>query len=79
MSNDYRKKLYSNIILLGGPTHINNFDKWLNISIQKRVNDRLNKFEKIEKDWNLYQRYISKKMLVGLEEVILVVDLILLV
>ena len=79
MSNDYRKKLYSNIILLGDPTHINNFDKWLNISIQKRVNDRLNKFEKIEKDWNLYQRYISKKMLVGLEEVILVVDLILLV
>ncbi len=41
---DYRKKLYS-----GGPTHINSFDKRVNISIQKRVNDRLNKFEKIEK------------------------------
>lgn len=40
---DYRRRLYSNIVLSGGSTMFKNFDKRLEKTIQERVNDRLYK------------------------------------
>ena len=40
---DYRRKLYSNIVMSGGSTQFKNFDKRLMKSLQKRVDDRLAK------------------------------------
>ena len=40
---DYRRKLYSNIVMSGGSTQFKNFDKRLMKSLQVRVNDRLKK------------------------------------
>jgi len=41
---DYRRKLYSNIVLSGGSTLFKNFDKRLERTVQKRVEDRISKF-----------------------------------
>ena len=41
---DYRRKLYSDIVFSGGSTSFRNLDKRLNISLQQRVDDRLNKY-----------------------------------
>ena len=40
---DYRRKLYSNIVMSGGSTQFKNFDKRLMKSLQVRVDDRLKK------------------------------------
>ena len=40
---DYRRKLYSNIVMSGGSTQFKNFDKRLMRSLQVRVDDRLAK------------------------------------
>ena len=40
---DYRRKLYSNIVMSGGSTQFRNFDKRLMKSLQVRVDDRLAK------------------------------------
>ena len=40
---DYRRKLYSNIVMSGGSTQFKNFDKRLMKSLQVRVDDRLAK------------------------------------
>ena len=40
---DYRRKLYSNIVMSGGSTQFRNFDIRLMKSLQKRVDDRLAK------------------------------------
>jgi actin-related protein 3 len=41
---DYRRKLYSNIVFSGGSTQFKNLDKRLCNCLQKRVDDRLNKY-----------------------------------
>lgn len=41
---DYRRRLYSNIVLSGGSTMFRNFEKRLEISLQKRVTERLDKY-----------------------------------
>jgi actin-related protein 3 len=41
---DYRRKLYSNIVLSGGSTNFKNFKEKLMVSIQKRVDERLRKY-----------------------------------
>mmetsp|Transcript_24958 Transcript_24958/g.26051 ORF Transcript_24958/g.26051 Transcript_24958/m.26051 type:complete len:424 (+) Transcript_24958:70-1341(+) len=38
---DYRRRLYSNVVLSGGSTMFKNFDKRLELSVQKRVEERL--------------------------------------
>ena len=48
---EYRKLLYSNIILTGGNGFFLNFDKKLEISLQDKVNKRLRKYT-FEKQWN---------------------------
>mmetsp|Transcript_13443 Transcript_13443/g.22883 ORF Transcript_13443/g.22883 Transcript_13443/m.22883 type:complete len:256 (+) Transcript_13443:377-1144(+) len=44
---DYRRKLYNNIVLSGGSTLFDGFDKRLNKLVQKRVDNRLDSYEKI--------------------------------
>jgi actin-related protein 3 len=46
---DVRRKLYSNIALSGGSTLFSGFKKRLENGIQKRVNDRLKKYENFSK------------------------------
>lgn len=41
---DYRRKLYSDIVFSGGSTSFKNLDRRLQMSLQKRVTDRLNKY-----------------------------------
>ena len=41
---DYRRKLYSNIVFSGGSTQFKNLDKRLKMCLQKRVDERLNKY-----------------------------------
>ena len=40
---DYRRRLYSNIVMSGGSTMFKNFDKRMERALQKRVDDRLAK------------------------------------
>lgn len=42
---DYRRRLYSNIVLSGGSTLFKNFDKRLELCLQERVDNRLNKIK----------------------------------
>ena len=42
---DYRRRLYKNIVLSGGSTLFEGFDKKLNKLVQKRVSDRLDAYE----------------------------------
>jgi actin-related protein 3 len=44
---DYRRRLYKNIVLSGGSTLFDGFDKRLNKLVQKRVDDRLDCYEKL--------------------------------
>ncbi len=44
---DYRRLLYKNIVLSGGSTLFDGFDKKLNKLVQKRVDTRLEAYEKI--------------------------------
>ena len=44
---DYRRRLYKNIVLSGGSTLFDGFDKRLNKLVQKRVDDRLDSYEKM--------------------------------
>ena len=44
---DVRRKLYSNIALSGGSTLFKGFNHRLQTGVQKRVNDRLHKYEKL--------------------------------
>lgn len=46
---DVRRKLYSNIALSGGSTLFKGFKERLETGIQKRVSDRLKKYEQISK------------------------------
>ncbi len=46
---DVRRKLYSNIALSGGSTLFAGFKQRLENGIQKRVNDRLKKYENFSK------------------------------
>lgn len=46
---DVRRKLYSNIALSGGSTLFTGFKQRLENGIQKRVNDRLKKYENFSK------------------------------
>jgi len=46
---DYRRKLYSNIVLSGGSTLFKNFDKRIEKQLQTRVKTRLDKYEEISK------------------------------
>ena len=41
---DYRRRLYSNIVLSGGSTMFKNFERRLELTLQSRVNERLEKF-----------------------------------
>jgi actin-related protein 3 len=41
---DYRRRLYSNIVLSGGSTLFKNFDKRLQKCLKKRVDERLEKY-----------------------------------
>jgi len=41
---DYRRRLYSNIVLSGGSTMFKYFDRRLELDLQKKVNDRLERF-----------------------------------
>ena len=44
---EYRIKLYNNIVLSGGSTLFQNFDKRLEKNLQRRVNKRLEPFNKM--------------------------------
>ena len=44
---DYRRLLYKNIVLSGGSTLFDGFDKKLNKLVQKRVDDRLEGYKKL--------------------------------
>ena len=44
---DYRRDLYKNIVLSGGSTLFDGFDKKLTGLVQKRVNDRMEAYSKI--------------------------------
>jgi actin-related protein 3 len=44
---DYRRRLYQNIVLSGGSTLFDGFDKKLNDLVQKRVDTRLDAYEKL--------------------------------
>lgn len=44
---DYRRDLYKNIVLSGGSTLFDGFDKKLTGLVQKRVNDRMDAYAKI--------------------------------
>ena len=46
---DYRRRLYQNIVLSGGSTLFDGFDKKLNTLIKHRVDARLDGYEKITK------------------------------
>jgi actin-related protein 3 len=46
---DYRRRLYQNIVLSGGSTLFDGFDKKLNTLIKQRVDARLDGYEKITK------------------------------
>ena len=41
---DYRRRLYADIVFSGGSTSFKNLDKRLKLSLQKRVDDRLKKY-----------------------------------
>ena len=41
---DYRRRLYADIVFSGGSTSFKNLDKRLELSLQKRVDDRLKKY-----------------------------------
>ena len=43
---DYRRRLYKNIVLSGGSTLFEGFDKKLNKLVHRRVSDRLEAYEK---------------------------------
>jgi len=45
-SIDYRRKLYSNIVLSGGSTQMKNFEKRLQRDIQRIANERIDKYNK---------------------------------
>jgi len=44
---DYRRQLYKNIVLSGGSTLFDGFDKKLNKLVQKRVDTRLEAYGKL--------------------------------
>jgi actin-related protein 3 len=44
---DYRRRLYNNVVLSGGSTLFDGFDKKLNKLVQKRVDNRLTAYEEI--------------------------------
>ena len=44
---DYRRRLYNNVVLSGGSTLFDGFDKKLNKLVQKRVDDRMSHYEKL--------------------------------
>lgn len=46
---DTRRKLYANIALSGGSTLFKGFKERLQTGVQRRVNQRLEKFEKLSK------------------------------
>lgn len=64
---DTRRKLYENVVLSGGSTLFENFDKRLNKQIQQRVDERLKQYEsltgsvpkpiKVNVSQNMVQRY----------------------
>ena len=59
---DYRRRLYADIVFSGGSTSFRNLDRRLELSLQKRIDDRLAKYTTSGKQSNKITVKVNNSM-----------------